>query len=182
LGKIPKVQETPQPPGKKGNINTVNKMKEVARFRSGHPLVRELAKNIVIAKNIPSHHYLREAMAVGDYVKRKVRYIKDADGIEQLHDPVSMINHIREGVAQGDCDDMALLMASLLLSIGHRPAFRAVRYRSKNPFKPYNHIYVVVYEKNPEDQGVRRTALDAIVKHKPIGFEVNHMSGKEWKV
>lgn len=179
---IPKVSKFDSPNGKSGNIYTLEKMREIARRESGHPLVRELAKNIVLHYKIPSMNYYDEAMAIGDYVKRKVRYIRDANGIEQIHSPVTMIKQIQEGRAQGDCDDMALLIATLLLSIGHSPKFRTVRYKSQNKRDPYNHVYVVTYEKNPIHKKPKRLSLDAIIKHKPIGFEIPHMSGDEWPV
>jgi hypothetical protein len=159
-----------------GNIDTVQVMKRVAHKRKSHPLVRELALGILNQQNIPSHNYVDEALAIGRYVQSKVRYVRDIAGVEQLHDPVTMIEQIQRGVSQGDCDDMSLLIATLLLSIGHRPKFRIVRYRGLTG--PYQHIYVVVYEKNKR-QDIKRIVIDAIIKDKPIGFEVNHTSGKE---
>jgi len=156
-------------------------MIKVARRRAGHPAIRELAKNIYLQHRIESMHYFDEAKAIGEYVQRKVRYVRDATGIEQLHDPVMMIEQIIEGRAQGDCDDMALLIATLLLSTGHQPKFRAVRYNSIAFWKPYNHIYVVSYEHNPGEKN-KRLPIDAIVKKKAIGFEVPHKSGKEFAV
>lgn len=181
MGKIPKAQNILTPSGKKGNLATLKQMQKVARLRSGHPLVRQLAKQIQLGYKIPSHHYEREARAIGDYVQKNVRYIRDADRIEQVHDPVLMIKDIMKGRAQGDCDDISLLIATLLLSIGHRPKFKTVRYRSKMPWRPYNHIYVIAYERNGFNP-VKRIPIDAIVKDKPIGFEVPHKSGKEWDI
>lgn len=164
------------PPGAKGNYKTVKVMKEVARERAGHPLVRKLALNILNHYNTDSHQYLDESKAIGEYVQKKVRYVKDAQGVEQLHDPVMMIDQIRRGIARADCDDMALLIASLLLAIGHTPKFRVVRYNGTSG--AFNHIYVVDYAKNGGEKP-KRIVLDAIVKNKPIGFEVPHKSGEE---
>ena len=71
---------------------------------------------------------------------------------------------------------MALLIASLLLSVGHSPKFSIVRYNSSSG--SYNHIYVVDYAKNGPE-GPHRIVLDAIVKNRAIGFEVPHSSGRE---
>jgi len=154
-------------------------MKTVAHKRKGHPLVRNLALNILKHSNIESNNFLDESKAIGEYVQENVRYVRDPFGIEQLHDPVLMIRNLQTGVAQGDCDDMSLLIISLLMSIGHKPKLRAVRYGSR--FGNFNHIYVVDYEKNGRGS-LKRLSIDAIVKDRPIGFEVNHKSGKEYPV
>lgn len=154
-------------------------MKKVARIRSGDPLLRRLALNILQQYGVPSHHFVDEAVAIGDYVKNKVRYVRDPDNIEYLVDPVDMVKNIQDNVAQGDCDDMALITATLLLAIGHQPSFRAVRY--EQAFGNYNHIYVIDYEKNPYGPE-QRIVLDCILKNQPIGSEVESASGEDYPV
>lgn len=165
--------------GVAGNYQTCDIMKRVARERSRHPFVRQLALRILNAHKVQSHDYINEALAIGRFVKAKVKYVKDIAGVEQLHDPLTMIDQIVKGIAAGDCDDMSLLIATLLLSIGHEPFFRCVRYRNTNG--AFNHIYVVEYARNP-GKPPRRIVLDAILKDKPIGFEVPQKSGEEIKV
>lgn len=162
-----------------GNMDTVSIMKNLARKRSKEPVVRDLALNILRSYGITSHQYLNECMAIGDYVKNNVRYLRDIDNVERLEDPLLMIQNLAKGTAAGDCDDMSLLIATLLLSIGAQPFFRVVRYQGKHG--PYNHIYVVCYERNGKTKP-KRVVLDAIVKDKPIGYEVPHTSGEDFKV
>lgn len=173
---LPLVKETTLSGGVKGNLETVEIMKEVARERAGHPQVRGLAIAILNYYQTKSHFFADESVAIGQYVQDKVRYVKDANGIEQLHDPLTIIDQIQRGVARADCDDMALLIAALLLSIGHSPKFSIIRYNSFSG--NYNHIYVVDYAKNGP-AGPYRVVLDAIIKNHPIGFEVPHKSKKE---
>lgn len=179
LKNIPKIKETELADGLNGNIQTIRMMTKIARERSGDPKVRKLALNILAFYNVPSHFYIDESIAIADYIKKKVRYVRDPDGIEYLQDPKDLIEQMEIANAQGDCDDMALLTATLLLSIGHQPKFRAVRY-SKS-FGNYNHIYVVDYENN---KGSKRTriVLDCILKDKQIGTEVPHLNGEEYDV
>lgn len=157
-------------------------MQTVARARSGHPVIRQLAINILNYYGSDSHNFVDEAVAIGEYVQNNVRYVKDANGIEQLHDPLTLIEQIQRNVARADCDDMALLIATLLLSIGHTPCFRMVRYeQGKGPFQ---HIYVVDYAKNGR-QPQKRIAIDAIMQdsiYQPIGYEVPHISGEEFEI
>ena len=164
--------------GRQGNLETVQIMRQVAHTRKSHPLIRQLALNILQSRNTPSQNHADEAKAIGDYVKAKVRYVKDISGVEQLHDPITMIDQIKRGVAQGDCDDMSLLIATLLLSVGLQPYFRIVKYQDDSG--PFNHIYVVVYEKN-WGETKKRIVLDAILKRASIGTEVPHQQGREIK-
>lgn len=173
----PKVKTGKLKPNYAGNIQTVELMREIASTKAGDPLVRELALNIVRHDGVRSHHYLDEALAIGNYVKNQVRYVRDAHGFEQLTDPVKMIRDMQMGRSQGDCDDMSLLIASLLLSIGHTPYFRMARYRGMGG--PFQHIYVVDFEKNGHKGPKRQIVLDAIMKDQPIGFEVPHMSHED---
>jgi hypothetical protein len=154
-------------------------MKQVARNRSGDPLIRKLASNILQEYQVPSHYFIDEALAIGDYIKKHVRYLRDPDDIEYLQDPVDMIKQIQLRTAQGDCDDMALLTATLLLSVGHQPLFRAIRFEQATG--NFNHIYVVVYERNPYGQ-IERVALDCILKDKPIGSETKQINGEEFPI
>jgi hypothetical protein len=159
-------------------------MIRVARLRASDPLPRKLALNILADYQVPSNNFADESLAIGDFVKKNVRYVRDPDGLEYLQDPIDLINQMKTSaqsgnIAQGDCDDMALLIATLLLSIGHTPYFRAVRY--KGGYDHYNHIYVVDYDRN-QGGGKVRIVLDAIMKQYPIGYEVPSQSGDEFEV
>jgi len=176
---LPEISKTGLPSGIFGNLKTIDVMKKVARERAGHPLVQTLARAILLSYNVDSQNYADEALAIGDYVKNKVRYVRDPDGIEQLSDPITMIDQIKRGTAMGDCDDMALLIGTLLLSVGGVPYFRAIRYKGDSG--PFNHIYVVTYDKNWGGKE-KRIVLDAILKRSPIGTEVPHSSGNEYRV
>lgn len=173
----PQVSQSNLPSGLNGNKKTVKIMSKAARENAAFPIVRECAIHILNQYNVSSMNYKDECLAIGNWVQKNVTYVRDPDGIELLTDPKTMIDKISRGVARGDCDDMALLIATLLLSIGHRPFFRCVRYKSN--YGHYNHIYVVCYEKN-RSNSPERIVLDAIIKWQPIGYEVPHQSGDEY--
>jgi hypothetical protein len=176
---IPEVKNIKLSNGVAGNMDAIEFMSNLAIERSKHPVVRSLALRIIEQYNVGSNDYINEALALGDWVKKKTHYRRDITGVETIHDPLTMIDMIKRNQAHLDCDDQATLLVSLLLSIGHQPFFRVVRYKPSS--KSYNHIYVVVYEKNHNTKR-QRVVLDPILKRKPIGFEVKHASGKEIKV
>lgn len=177
MGREPvKSQIHPLINGLAGNLQTVAFMKKIAREKAGDPRIQRFARLIVLRAGVPSHAYADEALAIGEFVQAHMRYSRDPDGIEQLQDPCLMMDDIEEGIAQGDCDDMALMIVTLLLAIGHNPFFRVVRYSDQA--QSYEHIYVVDYEGNQSEK-VQRIVLDAIVKDQPMGYELPHTSGDE---
>ncbi|MGH6628247.1 MAG: transglutaminase domain-containing protein, partial [Burkholderiales bacterium] len=64
------------------------------------------------------------------WVQSTLRYERDPRGGDLLHDPVELIHSVQcEGSAAGDCDDGAILTASLLESLGIRTRITAVSTR-----------------------------------------------------
>lgn len=153
-------------------------MQRVARLRASDPFVREAASLIV--QGAPSHDYIEEARLIGEWVQGNVRYVRDVADEEQLFDPRTLLDQATRGEARGDCDDMSLLVATLLLSIGFTDVrFRCARYDAVSG--PYAHIYVVVYDTDASGKAYR-LAIDAIVKDRAIGYEVPQRSGDEYPV
>jgi len=175
LGLTPKTASVKLANGSNGNIQTAQLMAKVARQYSSHPVVRQLALNILLAHNVKANYFKDEALAIARYVKSKIRYVRDINRIETLYSPLTLIDQIKRGVAQADCDDYATLIATLLLSIGHSPFFKIIKYQAG--MGPYAHVYVVVNEKNPNEER-KFIALDGIIKDKPIGFEIKHAESK----
>jgi hypothetical protein len=177
---LPETKSYKLPDGELGNLATVQFLVKLARKRAKHPVVRQLALNIIRHAGTKSMFYKDESLAIGNFVKNKMSYVKDIANVETVHDPLTMIDKIQRGTASTDCDDHALLVAALLLSIGHRPVFRIVRYQKGSP--SYNHIYVYEWVKNKGEALQDRLVMDTILKTKPIGFEVPHVEGKDFTV
>lgn len=161
--------------GREGNLQTVRYMKKEARKASKDIDLRMLAMEIVRRAGCPSHDEVCEAIAIGKWVQRNVRYVKDPNGVEWLMHPTTLLDQISAGRGQGDCDDMAFLTAALLLAIGHSPAFKMVRWTRKNGF--FDHIYVVDRARAASGESVL-VVIDAILKDRPIGTEVPSQSSE----
>lgn len=72
------------------------------------------------------------------FVKERMTYVRDPDGAELIHSPTRLLKQIMKiGVAHGDCDDHALLLNSMLGSIGIETRFVGVM--TGNSTK-YNHV------------------------------------------
>lgn len=176
---LPETKTYKLPDGSLGNIATVNFLIQLARKRSAHPLIRQLAINILKQAGTMSMHYFDEARAVGEWVRKNVPYLKDITNVETVHDPITMIDKWKRGTLAVDCDDQALFIATLLLSIGHKPVYRIVKYIAGYP--AYNHIYVYEVTKNRGGE-TKRLVMDAIMKTKAIGFEVPHAEGRDFPI
>lgn len=161
--------------GRAGNLQTVSIIKKVSRLRSSDPHIRALALKLI--EPVSSQNHLDEAARLAIFVRDTIRYVKDPEGVEMLQDPLYILRDIGEGVAQGDCDDQTLFLATLLKSVGISPKARLVRYKRKDGH--YDHIYLVVYERN-WGKPLTRLALDPILKRNSVGVEVPHLSGDEF--
>ena len=62
-----------------------------------------------------------------------IQYVRDVRGVETIATPIKTLEF-----RQGDCDDQAVLLASLLEAIGHPTRFVAMK---QTTFGPYVHVY-----------------------------------------
>lgn len=77
-----------------------------------------------------------EARRLFSFVRDEIRYVKDIDGVETLH-PAEWVL----GLRAGDCDDKSILLAALLLSLGHTPRFKAVAFSDDE----FSHVWLQDY-------------------------------------
>lgn len=113
---------------------TLNLMCKLAKKGKRNPFVREQALHIISECQISSKDYRGEAECFFDWVRDNIRYTRDVDNIETLHGA-----HVLLETRQGDCDDMCILLASLLMSVGHKCRFVAVKVEG-NPL--FSHVYL----------------------------------------
>ena len=123
-------------PGEMGIYQTVHMMKELVNRNYAHSWIRERAEEVTqgCGKDSSCEHE-----TLNNWVSSNVRFLKDPTGIEALHHPVTFYEkRLRSNErVWGDCDDMALYLATLLKSIGHSPQFKIV-----GKDKILHHIYV----------------------------------------
>lgn len=97
--------------------------------------VRGVALELV--SNIAPGDDLGEIRAVWKYVRDQVRYVRDVNQVDTLQGPRATLS-----ILQGDCDDKAVLLASLLETIGFVTRFAV---SATIPRRSYNHIYVETF-------------------------------------
>lgn len=113
-------------------------MRDLARRGSRQMPIRQLAVELTTTgfggvQGLPQQDFLGEARRLFQFVRDQIRYVRDIDGVETLH-PAEWV--LAQGA--GDCDDKAILLSALLLSIGHTPRFAAVAFEPDQ----YSHVWV----------------------------------------
>jgi hypothetical protein len=86
--------------------------------------IREKAREII--KDVPPHDQWGEVKAVLSWVQNNVRYVFDGFNLEQFQTPVKTLTDLT-----GDCDCIAILIASLLRSIGHQSGVSLVNAKGR---------------------------------------------------
>ncbi len=121
------------PEGRAGAIHTARLMRQMVQASRVDPVIIAAAQSIVGLQ--PPHDFNREALTLFDYVRSRVRYIRDVNEVETLTMPV----HVLERMC-GDCDDKATLLASLLEAIGFPTRFVLAGYTGSQ----FEHVYLQV--------------------------------------
>lgn len=104
------------PEGAAGIAVTLSYMVAWAREFSVDPALRATVRQIF--NSVPAKNRTAEAVAIQQYVKQAIRYTMDVEGVEVLQTPLDTLEY-----RHGDCDDQALLVATLLLSAGYQPRY-----------------------------------------------------------
>ena len=120
------------PSGNAGTRETLKLMSGlVRRYKTALP-IRELALRII--DRVRGHkQFAAQVKAVHQFIRDNIQYVRDVRGVETLSTPIKTLEY-----RKGDCDDQAVLIASLLESIGHPTRFVAIKMQ---PFGPYVHVF-----------------------------------------
>jgi transglutaminase-like putative cysteine protease len=103
----------------------------VRRYKKSLP-IRQLA--FAIIDHVRGHkNFGAQVRAIHSWVQTNIQYVRDVRGVETLATPTKTLEF-----GKGDCDDQAVLIASLLESIGHPTRFVAIRLQ---PFGPFVHVF-----------------------------------------
>lgn len=120
------------PSGALGTRATLRLMSRLVRQFKKNIEIRSLALSLVA--DVPGHkNWTAQIKAIHAFVQDSVQYVRDVRGVETLATPVKTLEYM-----QGDCDDQAVLLASLLESIGHPTRFVAMK---QTTFGPYVHVF-----------------------------------------
>lgn len=139
------------PNGEAGAAATMQAMRGLVRTAVRDPAqkVRELALQIVGGADYPE-----QAARLQRWVQQNIRYIQDPPDVELVQTPQYTLQQ-----QAGDCDDQAVLLASLLMATGHPAQFVAVGLSGQ----PLSHVMVQT------QIGTRWYGAETIIP-KPLGW------------
>ena len=105
--------------GNEGVRETLYLMQKLVREARRDPDFVAFARRLTA--NVPEKDWRRRILTVFHFVRDRVRYTLDPNGVEYIASPQRMIT-----ILEGDCDDKAAFLAALLEAIGIPTRFVAV--------------------------------------------------------
>jgi hypothetical protein len=119
------------PSGRAGVVETLKVMSRLVRDGKKNLTIRLAAVSLLRECN--QKNYSCEVKILHGFVRDFIRYVQDIRDVETIATPEKTLEF-----AAGDCDDKAVLLASMLESIGHPTRFVAIG------FAPgvFVHVYV----------------------------------------
>ncbi len=143
---------------------TVRKMMDIAlgAYGSRSPRIRAAAINIVREAGVREKDYYGEILAIHNWIKKNIRYVKDPVNQETLSHPEELLFNTRAG----DCDDMSVLEIALLGALGFKAWPITIGLRPGM----YSHVFVRVQVPPGKHRMAGKVIdLDPIMKEWPAG-------------
>ena len=130
--------------------DTLRAMK--AKALEGRKTLRPFAESV--CKGIESGDYNSEILALYQWVCGNIRYARDIEDVEYVKAPQRLLE-----TKQGDCDDMATLLAALCMAYGNKCRFLVVGFEDRSP----SHVFcqVAVRAQSPGNTSVDGNAGQA---------------------
>lgn len=101
------------PDGELGTRETLKLMRDLVRSSKRDPQIRDIASDII--RECPPKNWRCEIETLWQWVANNVRYTMDTNDVEVVSDAYGTLQR-----GYGDCDDIAVLLAALLETTGHR--------------------------------------------------------------
>ncbi len=131
------------PWGDQGTKAVIKRMVGFARSGSVHPIVRNVAVDILHSEGIEGRDSTSQLLAIRDWLDSNVEFMRDPSGAELVQTPARMIADLtdpaRPSILRIDCDDAAVLAAAIGKAMGLRARFVGVGFVSERG--PIRHIW-----------------------------------------
>lgn len=105
-----------------------------------------------IINNLRPKDYTSEIIAISRWWGNASRYTRDPLHIEYIRNPERMIDDAIAGRLLGDCDDIALAIATSCLTIGAMAQFVTVGFKPRLPGQQKIHTHVFARAQDPKSK------------------------------
>lgn len=124
------------PDGPEGTGVTLRAMRNDVRAAVRDPaqVIRQTAMHILA--QVPQRKWLREVLALHQFVRDQIRYVRDPVGVQIVQTPEKTLEF-----GQGNCVQKAVLLSALLESTGHPTRFVALAIRGQQDGQ-FSHVIV----------------------------------------
>jgi hypothetical protein len=130
----PFVYREPLLAGEAGTAQTVAHMRELVDQALRDPALIRFATDLV--RGAPAYDDAAEAQAIYDWVRGHIRFTKDPVGKEKLYPPAELLK-----IRAGDCDDISMLLATLVMAVGYPARLVTVSANGSAPDQ-FSHVYI----------------------------------------
>jgi hypothetical protein len=117
--------------GDAGVSQTIDQMRSLVNEAIADPSILRIAKDIV--RGVPAFDDTSEAEALYNWVRNNIRFTKDPVNKETLYPPSELLQ-----IRAGDCDDISMLLGTLLMAIGYPARLMTVAANGDE----FSHVYV----------------------------------------
>lgn len=163
----------------RGAPQTISVMRMAALQAQTDPAVRELAE--LACSGLESKDYLSEYIAIYYFVLSRTRYMRDPKTVELLRSPALIARAILNGETPNlDCDDLACLIAALLLAVGAQCDFVTVAFRRMTfqGVQQYSHVLCRALEPKTN----QHILLDPVAAEKTSQMRSRCVAVKIWPI
>jgi transglutaminase-like putative cysteine protease len=136
---IPRIVRYKVPSGPPGTLVTARLIADLIRSGAKDFYVRQKAIQIFRERGVRPKDRFGEVLALFEWVHDNIRYTRDIFRVELLHSARRMLE-----LRAGDCDDMTILLGSMLVSTGHPVRLVLAGFRRNRPHV-YSHVYPEVH-------------------------------------
>lgn len=131
-------------PSREITEDTLDAMREIVMSTKRSLLVKLFADTLKARWN--GRNPYTDAGLIYDFIVKNLRFERDPRGVEVLRHPDMHLDRILrangvdlgEPVTRGDCDENAMLGASLAMAMGHAPVFIVMKQRAD---VPWHHVF-----------------------------------------
>lgn len=127
-------------------------------------------------RRVQPKDYLSEMLAVRNFVAERCRYANDPVALELVKDPQRMIEEIQtHGITVVDCDEYALLIATMCRQLGRQSEWVTVGFGEQNHFSH-------VFDRSKEPKTAKWIVLDPVAGTKEASMLARVTTWHVWPI